>query len=78
MLRYLKKYWPLCLLCSLMMLGETAVDLLQPDYMARIVDEGVLRGDMPLILSLGLRMILLVALGGACGVAGGVFGNLAA
>ena len=78
MLRYLKKYWPLCLLCSLMMLGETAVDLLQPDYMARIVDEGVLRGDMPLILSLGLRMILLVALGGACGVAGGMFGNLAA
>ena len=78
MLRYLKKYWPLCLLCSLMMLGETAVDLLQPDYMARIVDDGVLRGDMPLILALGLRMIVLVALGGACGVAGGVFGNLAA
>ena len=78
MLKYLKKYWLLCLLCSLMVMGETAVDLLQPDYMARIVDDGVLGGDMPRIVSLGLRMIGLVALGGACGVVGSVFGNLAA
>ena len=78
MLKYLKKYWFFCLLAPLFMVGEVAMDLLQPDLMARIVDEGVLKSDISLIVSVGIRMILTVVVGGACGILCGVFANLAA
>ena len=45
MLKYLKKYWFLCLLAPLFMVGEVAMDLIQPDMMADIVDNGVLKSD---------------------------------
>ena len=78
MLKYLKKYWVFCLLAPLFMVGEVAMDLIQPDMMADIVDNGVLKNDFGLILSVGVRMILLVMLGGLCGVLCGVFANIAA
>ena len=78
MLKYVKKYWFFCLLAPLFMVGEVAMDLLQPDLMARIVDEGVLKNDFSLILSVGVRMILFVLLGGFMGVMCGVFANIAA
>ena len=78
MLKYLKKYWLFCLLAPLFMVCEVAMDLLQPDLMARIVDEGVLRSDFALIVHVGVRMILCVLAGGAFGVTCGVFANIAA
>ncbi|MGI5952926.1 ABC transporter ATP-binding protein [Dysosmobacter sp.] len=78
MLRYLKKYWLYCLLAPLFMLGEIAMDMWQPAMMAIIVDEGVLGGELSVIWSEGLRMLLLVAFGGTCGVLCGVFANVAA
>ena len=78
MLKYLKKYWIFCLLAPLFMLGEVAMDLIQPDMMADIVDNGVLKNDIGLIISVGIRMILLVMVGGLCGVLCGVFANIAA
>lgn len=78
MLKYLKKYWFFCLLAPLFMLGEVVTDLLQPDMMADIVDNGVLGGDVELILRVGIQMILIVILGGFSGVLCGIFANLAA
>lgn len=78
MLKYLKKYWFFCLLAPLFMVGEVLADLLQPDMMASIVDEGVLGGNVELILRVGVKMILTVMLGGLSGVLCGVFANLAA
>lgn len=78
MLKYLKKYWYFCLLAPLFMVGEVAMDLLQPDMMADIVDNGVLGGNVDLIISVGIKMILTVILGGTCGVLCGVFANMAA
>ncbi len=78
MLKYLKKYWFFCLLAPLFMVGEVAMDLLQPDLMAEIVDEGVLKSNMELIISVGIRMILTVAVGGLFGILCGVFANFAA
>ena len=46
MLMYLKKYWIFCILAPLCMLGEVVTDLIQPDMMADIVDNGVLKGDI--------------------------------
>ncbi|MCD8002804.1 MAG: ABC transporter ATP-binding protein/permease [Clostridia bacterium] len=78
MLKYLKKYWLYCVLAPLFMLGEIMMDLLQPDMMATIVDDGVLGSNIDVILHEGIKMVLLVAFGGTCGVLCGVFANVAA
>ena len=49
--KYLKPYLPFVLLAPLCMVGEVTVDLLQPKLMSRIVDDGVLGGDMGLIIT---------------------------
>ncbi|MEA4890800.1 MAG: ABC transporter ATP-binding protein [Clostridiaceae bacterium] len=78
MLTYLKKYWYWCVLAPIFMLGEITMDLLQPDLMATIVDDGVLGRNMAVILSIGIRMILLVLFGGLCGFLSGWAANIAA
>ncbi len=82
MFKYLKKYWLFAVLAPLFMAGEVFMDLLQPRLMSTIVDEGVLGlssngvGDLNLVITTGVKMILFVALGGLCGVLSGVFANL--
>lgn len=82
MFRYLKKYWYFALLAPLFMLGEVSMDLLQPRLMSRIIDDGVLGlnnqnvGDLQLVISTGIRMVVLVLFGCFCGVMSGVFSNL--
>lgn len=82
MLRYLKKYWFFALLAPLFMVGEVCMDLLQPRLMSQIVDDGVLGlsnggvGDLHLVITVGLKMIGFVVLGGCFGVLSGVFANL--
>ena len=76
MLKYLKKYWFFCILAPLCMMGEVAMDLIQPDMMADIVDNGVLNGDISLIISVGVKMILTVILGGLSGILCGAFANV--
>lgn len=78
MLKYLKKYWFFCLVAPLFMVGEVAMDLIQPDMMADIVDNGVLKSNITLIVTVGIKMILTVIAGGLCGVLCGVFANIAA
>ncbi len=84
MWKYLKKYMLFACLAPLFMVGEVAMDLVQPNFMATIVDEGVLGlsnggvGDLNIILNTGLKMILCVVAGGSCGVLCGVFSNLCA
>lgn len=79
MWKYIKKYLPFAILAALFMVGEVMMDLIQPDLMSKIVDEGVLGvsnggvGDLKLIWSLGLTMILLVLFGGFCGLMNNVF-----
>ena len=82
MLKYLKKHWKWGLLAPLFMIGEVLMDLVQPDLMATIVDEGVLGlssggvGNMQIVLSAGLKMVAFVILGGFCGIMSGVASNL--
>lgn len=84
MLKYLKKYWLFTMLAPLFMIGEVSMDLIQPELMSHIIDDGVLGinsggvGNLDIILGTGIRMVLLVAAGGACGVMSGVFANLSA
>lgn len=78
MLNYLKKYWLFCLLAPLFMIGEVSMDLLQPSMMAEIVDQGVMKQDISLIISSGIKMIIAVFLGGISGIICNIFANLAA
>ncbi len=74
---YLKKYWYLALLSPLFMILEVSMDLLQPELMSRIVDDGVLGQDMEIIFSVGLKMLVTVFIGCFGGVMSGVFGTMA-
>ena len=49
------------------MIGEVLIDLQQPKLMSTIVNEGVLGGDISVILYTGIRMLILVAIGGIMG-----------
>ena len=75
---YVKPYIFFAILAPLFMVGEVMVDLMQPTLMSKIVDDGVVAGNMPLIWELGLRMIILTLIGGACGIACGYFANYTA
>ncbi len=77
-LSYLKKYWYFALLTPLFMVLEVSIDLVQPSLMSRIVDEGIVAGDMELIINLGIQMLIFTIVGCCGGVLSGVFGNLAA
>ncbi|MBQ7090546.1 MAG: ABC transporter ATP-binding protein, partial [Clostridia bacterium] len=77
LIRYLKPYWFWALLTPLTMIGEVIADLLQPKLMSVLVNEGVLQNDQSLLISVGLRMLLIVALGGLAGTSCGVFASLA-
>lgn len=79
MWRYIKQYLHFAVIAALFMVGEVLMDLLQPELMSRIVDEGVLGigsggvGDLRLILTQGLKMVVLVLFGGLCGSLNNVF-----
>ena len=83
MWKYIRKYAGFALVAAAFMVGEVLMDLLQPELMSTIVDDGVLglrsggTGDLSVILSQGLRMIGLVLFGGLCGSMNNVFVHIA-
>lgn len=82
MWKYIKRYLHFAILAALFMVGEVMMDLIQPEFMSKIVDDGVLGlqnggvGDLNLIWKLGLQMIALVIFGGFCGSMNNVFVHL--
>ena len=77
LLKYLKNYWFWAVLSPLAMIGEVLADLWQPRLMSVMVNQGVLQGDQQLLISVGLRMLLIVLMGGIAGTLCGVFASLA-
>ena len=61
MWKYIKPFLPYAILAGLFMVGEVAMDLLQPGIMSQIVDDGVLGlhnggvGNLDLICKLACR-----------------------
>lgn len=82
MWKYIKKYLHFAVIAAAFMVGEVLMDLLQPELMSAIVDDGVLGagtggvGNLYLIWTLGLKMICLVLFGGLCGSLNNVFVHL--
>lgn len=83
MLQYIKPYRHYAAMTIVFMVGEVLVDLYQPRLMESIVNEGVLGlnhggvPDLPLVAQTGLSMVLIVLLGGFCGVMGAICVNSA-
>lgn len=79
MWKYVKQYLFYAVLAGLFMVGEVAMDLVQPGIMSRIVDDGVLGlnsgggSDLAIIWKLGVEMVGLVLFGGLCGSLNNVF-----
>ena len=79
MWKYIRPYLPYALLAAVFMVGEVSMDLIQPGIMSQIVDDGVLGlnnggvGDLGLIWTLGIHMIILVLFGGLSGSLNNVF-----
>jgi ATP-binding cassette subfamily B protein len=75
--RFLAPYWRWALLAPLLMALEVAMDLLQPRLIQRIVDEGVARGDMSVVLSTGMLQVGVALIGAVAGIGCGFFAVLA-
>lgn len=82
MWKYIRKYLLFAVIAALFMVGEVMMDLVKPQLMSQIVDDGVLGldnngvGSLDIIWSMGIRMILLVLFGGFCGSMNNVFVHL--
>ena len=66
---FLRPYWLSAIIAPLLMVLEVAMDLLQPWLMERIVDVGIARLDLAVVLQTGLLMIgvALIGVGGGGG-----------
>ncbi len=65
---YLKPYWLPAIISPIFMIGEVLADLTLTKQMSRIVNEGVLKGDMDAIVEIGLLMLAIAAVGGFMGI----------
>lgn len=61
--RFVKPYTKIIIFIVILSFGQVIADLLLPNFMAKIVDEGIALSDIPFILRSGGYM-LLIALGG--------------
>ncbi len=67
--KYLKPYIPYMFLVLVFVFGRVLSDLALPNYMSDIVDNGIAKGDIPHIISVGITMLLVSLLGMSCAAA---------
>lgn len=75
--RYIKPYWKYAVAAPLLMVLEVVCDLMQPRFMAQIIDQGVAVGDMSFILKTGGYMLLTAMFGIVGGVGCTIYATLA-
>ena len=76
-LKYLKPYWYIALWAPIFMIIEVLADLMQPKFLSEIVTNGIEAGNMSVIYSTGIKMIIVVAIGFSGGVLSAVFASAA-
>ena len=77
LLRFLKPYWFWSLLAPLLMVVEVVMDLRQPTLIARIIDNGIAKGDMTAVTHTALLMVGVALIGAVGGMGCTVFAMLA-
>ncbi len=61
--KYLKRYWWQILLVIFFVAIQTYTDLTLPEFMSKIVDNGIIKQDTSYIINTGLKMLLLAFFG---------------
>ena len=74
-LKYLAPYRTQILLAALLMLAEVGLNVWQPRLMSTIIDNGVLQGNMDVVVRSGLWMLAVALLGGAGGYLSCIISN---
>jgi ATP-binding cassette subfamily B protein len=77
-LKYLKSYLGMIILAVALLFFQAMCDLALPDYMADIVNTGVMTGNIDSIVKTGATMLLITLLGTAASVTVGYFAAMAA
>ncbi|MCQ2576595.1 MAG: ABC transporter ATP-binding protein/permease [Treponema sp.] len=73
-----KKYVVNAVLSPVVMIGEVIMEVIIPFIMAKIIDEGINRTDLPYVIKFGCLMVGLACISLGCGVLGTVFSTYAA
>ncbi len=68
LLKYLKPYTLMIIGVIALTFGQVMADLQLPDYMAKIVNQGIVQQNNSLIFATGFRMLVISLLGGACAI----------
>jgi ATP-binding cassette, subfamily B, multidrug efflux pump len=72
--RYLKPYWPLLVAVGVFQLAQSLASLYLPSLNADIVDNGIVKGDIPYIMNVGLLMLGITLLQIVCAITAVYFG----
>lgn len=75
--RFLQPYRHWIVIAPLLMLLEVMMDLMQPRMVERIVDQGIARLDLNLVIQTGLPMMGLAVIGAFGGMSNGIVAELA-
>jgi ATP-binding cassette, subfamily B, multidrug efflux pump len=74
---FIRPYWKWALLAPLLMILEVSMDLLLPRLIQTIVDQGISKGDLNLVLTTGTWMVVVAVIGLAGGIGCGVYAIMA-
>ncbi|MDD3726281.1 MAG: ABC transporter ATP-binding protein [Candidatus Ratteibacteria bacterium] len=74
---YLRPYKKSVILAPLLMILEVVMDLLQPKLLALLVDEGITKGNLQLIIHSGLLMLGIAIIGLIGGIGCTIFSSIA-
>lgn len=74
-LKILKKYWLQLLILLISVIVQVYVNLELPDYLAQIINKGIIASDQQLILRVGTEMIIIAFIGGLATVITGYHGS---
>ena len=77
LLRYMKKYWYIAIFGPIFMVIEVLMDMVLSNYMAKMVDDGIMTQNLDNVIKYGLIMLGVVFVGVVGGILSGAFTNLA-
>jgi ATP-binding cassette subfamily B multidrug efflux pump len=69
LVKYFKPYLLWLVILIIFVWGQAHVNLTLPDYMAKIINEGIIRKDLDKVWANGIQMLLLTLFGGLCTIA---------
>lgn len=68
LIRYLKPYTLQLIALFVLVYVQVMTDLKLPDFMSKIIDQGIVKSDTAIILQNGMQMLLFALVGAACAV----------